>query len=446
MTIELREIARVIGAAEPAHSFPVSSWSIDSRTVEPGALFFALRGERHDGHAFVADVLAKGAAAAVVEEAWDTNGQILRVRDSLEALQKLAGWARADWGGRVIAVTGSAGKTTTKDVIAGLLATAMPVGKTIGNFNNHVGLPLSILRLPQEPRVAVLELGMNHAGEIRDLAKIARPEIAVVTNVGFAHIENFESVEGVAAAKRELVEALPPDGIAVLNADDARVAAFASAHSGRTVTFGTSEAAEVRAERMEYSLDGVQFAVEGVVFRSSLTGRHSVLNLLAGIAIARLFGVGLERLPEAVLPLKPGRMRGERFTHAGITIWNDCYNANPEAMRAMLDVLQTTPARRRIAVLGEMLELGRWAELLHRDVGRYAAESGVTVLVGIRGAARHMVQEAMQAGLAADAAYFFEDPVPAGDLLREIAREGDAILFKGSRGTHVEMALERFLA
>ena len=445
MTVDLADVAQVIGAIAPASSRPVSVWSIDSRTVEPGAVFFALRGERHDGHNYVGDVLAKG-AFAVVEEVDCPNERLLHVPDTLEALQTLATRVRTSWSGEVVAVTGSAGKTTTKDVIAELLSAAMPVGKTAGNLNNHIGLPLSILRLPEETRVAVLELGMNHAGEIRDLSRIARPDVAVVTNVGYAHIENFDSVEGIALAKRELVEALPPDGVAVLNADDARVADFAAVHPGRTITFGTGSAADVRAEDIEDGLEGVRFRVGKVQFESALTGRHGVLNILAGIAVARLFDIAPERLREAARSIKPGKMRGERFTRYGITILNDCYNSNPEAARAMLDVLRMTPARRRIAVLGEMLELGRWAEPLHRDVGRYAAESGINVLVGIRGAARHMVAEAMLAGLAADAAYFFEDPANAGDFLRQIVREGDAILFKGSRGTQVEKALERFQA
>jgi UDP-N-acetylmuramoyl-tripeptide--D-alanyl-D-alanine ligase len=285
---------------------------------------------------------------------------------------------------------------------------------------------------------------MNHAGEIRTLSKIARPNIAVVTNVGYAHIENFDSLEGIAQAKRELVEALPPDGVAVLNADDPLVAEFAGVHPGPTLTFGTGESADIRAESIEYGVEGVRFRVGGAAFESALTGRHGVLNILAGIAVASLFDIAPERLQKAARSIGPGKMRGERFSHRGITVLNDCYNSNPEAARAMLDVLRITPARRRIAVLGEMLELGRWAESLHRDVGRYAAESGINVLVGIRGAARHMVAEAMLAGLAADAAYFFENPADAGDLLRQIAQEGDAILFKGSRGTQVEKALERF--
>jgi UDP-N-acetylmuramoyl-tripeptide--D-alanyl-D-alanine ligase len=321
-----------------------------------------------------------------------------------------------------------------------------PVGKTIGNLNNHVGVPLSILRLPDESRMAVLEMGMNHAGEIRVLAEIARPEIGVVTNVGYAHVEFFDSIEGVAAAKRELIEALPHDGVAVLNADDPRVSRFADVHPGRAVTFGFSDAADVRAEAAEFGPEGSRFRALGVDFETGLTGRHAVMNLLAAIAVGRVFGVAERAMQEAVRTFVVGRMRGERLEHNGIQVWNDCYNSNPEAAESMIDVLRETPARRRIAVLGEMLELGHAAEELHRRVGRYAAEHDVDLLVGVRGCAMAMVGEARKAGLGNRDAVFFEDPAEAGEFARSAAHAGDAVLFKGSRGVRVERALERFLA
>ncbi len=370
----------------------------------------------------------KGAVAAVVEEAIGVGGPQLRVDDTLRGLQDLAPWARREWRGDVVAVTGSAGKTTTKDVIAEMLATEIATAKTQGNLNNHVGLPLSLLRLDESARVAVLEIGMNHAGEIRDLAAIARPDVGVVTNVGYAHIENFDSIEGIAAAKRELVEALGEHGTAVLNADDARVAAFADDPQGRTILYGQSPAAHVRAEDVEYSRadgsPGVRLRVGTTRFESALTGRHSVSNVLAGIAVAGIYGIPPDRLKEKVHILTPGKMRGERLRHNGILIFNDCYNSNPDAVRAMLEVLRDTPARRRIAVLGEMLELGRWAEPLHRDVGDYAAVCGLDVLVGIRGAAWHMVDAVKRAGLTAGAAFFFDDPAEAGRCLRTLAAAG----------------------
>ena len=448
MRFPLREVAQALGVAAGADTV-VKGWSVDSRTLQAGDLFLALRGPNHDGHAYVAEVLRKGAAAVVVDCEVDAEGSeasVLRVEDSLAALQSLASWARRRWGGDVVGVTGSAGKTTTKDLIAEMLAVEMKTAKTEGNLNNQVGLPLSLLRLDEAARVAVIEMGMNHAGEIRDLAAIARPDVGVVTNVGFAHIENFDSVEDIAAAKRELIESLPEDGTAVLNADDPRVASFGGIHRGRTILYGESPDAQVRARNIEQFIEGVRFRVGPVAFESALSGRHGVSNILAGIAVAGVYGIPPERLQEKVRKFLPGKMRGERFHHRGILVFNDCYNSNPDAVRAMLDVLRNTPARQRIAVLGEMLELGRWAEPMHRDAGKYAAQCGIDVLVGIRGAACHLLDAAIGAGLRADAAFFFDDPAEAGRLVYEKARAGDAILFKGSRGVHVERALEQFLA
>jgi UDP-N-acetylmuramoyl-tripeptide--D-alanyl-D-alanine ligase len=420
----------------------VRGWSIDSRTIAPGDLFVAIKGEHFDGHSFVQDVLARGAVGAVVSEpvAQAGSGIVLEVRETLEALQQLAGWARRHWAKPVVAVTGSAGKTTTKDIIAEFLSVRLRAGKTIGNLNNHLGLPLAILRIPDDAEVAVLELGMNHAGEIRHLASIAEPQIGVVTNVGYAHVEAFESIDGVAAAKRELIESLPATGIAVLNADDERVLAFRDVHAGRTVTYGVSNAADLRATAVEMTSEGASFTVCGVKFETVLSGRHAVSNILAGLAVAKLFDIEPRELVSTVARLAPGNMRGERSRWRDITILNDSYNSNPEAARNMIDVLREEPARRRIVVLGEMLELGRLAESLHRDVGNYVANAGVDVLVGVRGVSRFMVEEAQGAGMTR-AAFFFQNPEEAGQFLREFVRPGDAILFKGSRGVHVERAL-----
>ncbi len=442
MTLELQAVADAIGAAGDRRPVRVAGWSVDTRTQNRGDVYFALRGPNHDGHNFTGAAIKKGASAVVVESASGVAGELV-VPDTQRALRELGGWARRQWGGTVIGVTGSAGKTTTKDAIAHLLAFEMAVGKTVGNFNNHVGVPLSLLRLPDGCRVGVIEMGMNHAGEIRELAEIARPEIGVVTNVGYAHVEFFDSIEGIARAKRELIEGLTADGVAVLNADDPRVAQFGDAHSGRSVTFGLSEGADIRGEEVVAHAGGTHFRALGVEFETGLSGHHAVMNLLAAIAVATIFGVAPGRMREAVASFAVGKMRGERSEHNGIAIWNDCYNSNPEAARSMIDVLRETPAVRRIAVLGEMLELGHAGEELHRQVGRYAAEHGVDVLIGVRGAARAMVESAASAGVDAR---FFEDPEEAGDRARELARPGDAVLFKGSRGVKVEKALERFTA
>jgi UDP-N-acetylmuramoyl-tripeptide--D-alanyl-D-alanine ligase len=439
MTLNLQEVARVMRAEGHPERVEVSGWSVDTRTQNTGDVYFALRGPNHDGHNFAARAGEKGAAAVVVDRHSDAPNELL-VGDTQQALTDLGAWARSHWGGEVIGVTGSAGKTTTKDAIAHLLAAGMRVGKTVGNLNNHVGVPLSILRLPDDCRAAVLEIGMNHAGEIRELAQIAKPQIGVVTNVGYAHVEFFDSIEGVAAAKRELIEALPQDGVAVLNADDPRVARFREVHPGRSVTFGFAEDADVRVEAMETTPTGERFRALGVDFETDLTGRHAVSNLLAAIAVAREFGLAPERLREPVRSFAVGKMRGERMQRDGITIWNDCYNSNPEAAESMIGVLRGTPAARRIAVLGEMLELGEAADALHRQVGRYAAEHGIDLVIGVHGSARALVDAA------GGEARFFEEPAAAGDFVRSIARPGDAILFKGSRGVRMELALERVLA
>ena len=445
MILDLQETTCVMGAAGAPPAVKVGGWSVDTRTQNPGDVFFALRGPNHDGHSFVGTALEKGAAALVVDHPSGAREELV-VSDVLAAMQQLAGWARTRWGGRVVGVTGSAGKTTTKDAIAHLLGVELAVGKTVGNLNNHLGVPLSILRLPDQCRVAVLEMGMNHAGEIRNLAAIARPDVGVVTNVAYAHTESFDSIDGVAAAKRELIEGLPPDGVAVLNADDPRVLGFRDVHPGPAVTFGFSQCAEVRAERFEPHAAGTRFHALGVAFETGLAGRHGVMNLLAAIAVARLFGISAPKLTEAVRSFAAGKMRGERLERDGIVIWNDWYNSNPAAARAMLDVLSQTPAGRRIAVLGEMLELGRVSAEQHRELGRYAAGQGIDLLVGVQGEARAMVDAAVGAGLARSAAFFFDDAAEAGDFLRRTIGPGDAVLFKGSRGVRVERALERLLA
>ena len=420
----------------------LNGWSIDSRTVEPGDLFFAIKGERLDGHDFLANAFERGAAAAVVSDAAAAGVQpCLVVPDTLVALQNVAHAARRKWAGVVIGVTGSAGKTTTKDLIATLLSTRLNTAKTIGNFNNQYGLPLSLLRIPDAAAIAVIEFGMNHAGEIHELTRLAEPLHGVVTNVGYAHIEAFDSIDGIALAKRELIESLPAEGTAILNADDARVLDFAAVHRGPVLTFGFADSADIRATGVQLLTEGAAFNVRGVHFETTLPGRHGISNILAALAAASVFGLNFEELVPAVAGFKPGKMRGERSIWQDITVLNDSYNSNPEAVRQMVEVLRAEPARRRIAVLGEMLELGRYAETLHRDIGRYVVDAGIDVLIGIRGGSRSMVDAAKGAGRMNHAAFFFAEPEEAGSFLSSFIEAGDAILFKGSRGTQVEKAL-----
>jgi len=428
-----------------------TSVSVDTRTLEPGAVFVALKGPNHDGHEYVQAAFEKGAAAAVVERPVAAAGPLEIVPSTLDWLQQTAAEARRRWSGLVVGITGSAGKTTTKEAVAAVLARRMRTGKTQGNYNNHIGVPLTILNLPEDAEAAAVEMGMNHAGEIRRLCQIARPQIGVVTNVGTAHIENLGSIDAIAAAKRELVEALPPDGAAVLNGDDARVRAMAEVFAGRTVFYGSSpfvpsEAPHVRALNVTYLSEGVQFEVPDVgSFFCPLAGRAGLMSSLAALAVARALGWDLGEWKETIARLQTVPMRLERIEHNGMVVWNDCYNSNPEAAMMMLDLLAETQAVRRIAVLGEMLELGQWSAELHREVGRYAARRGLDFLIGVRGEARRMVEAAVEAGMPQQSTAFFDEPGQAGAFVKSLARAGDALLFKGSRGVRMEKALEALL-
>jgi UDP-N-acetylmuramoyl-tripeptide--D-alanyl-D-alanine ligase len=461
MTFSIQQAAEMMGAKPPTakelHAAVAQGYSIDSRAIRPGELFFAVRGERRDGHDFIEAALAAGAIAAVASRGpAHSAGRLLLVADPKLALQQFAEKARRSWGRKVIAITGSNGKTTTKEIVAALLSTRFRVAKSEGNLNNELGLPLSLLRMDAAADLAVLELGMNHAGEIRALASIAHPDIGVVTNVNAVHLEFFHSVGEIALAKRELVESLPASDIAVLNADDDRVSDFARFSAARVVTFGINAPANVRAVDVEdRGLDGTSFRLQGgaagpeagrEALFTPLPGRHNLYNTLAGLAVAQVLGIEPASLRDAVRALRPTHMRGELVEVGRVRILNDCYNSNPRAAEAMLDLLAATPAARRVAVLGEMLELGPASQDLHRQLGRRVARSGLSLLVGVGGAARFLVEEAVRSGLPRSAASFFDDPRAAGKFLAATLRPGDAVLFKASRGVKLEEALDAAVA
>ena len=431
-------------------------YSIDSRTIGAGELFFAVKGERVDGHDYVEAALRNGAVAAVVSMSWLVSEELdpcllLRVPDDCEdcvlrAMQQLANAVRRGWGKRVIGVTGSAGKTTTKEAVAAVLGCRFKVLKSAGNLNNHYGVPLQLLRLEAEHEIAVIEMGMNHAGEIAALAKIAEPDWAVVSNVAAVHLEFFpEGIAGIAKAKYELVEALPADGVAVLNADDPYVSRFAIGMGERAVLYGLSQDAVVRAEDVvDAGLDGVRFSVvageQKAEARLRVLGRHNVSNALAAIAVGLQSGMTLAECVAAVGELRASDRRGEVLLWHGATIINDSYNSNPKALDAMVDALMSVPATRHIVVAGEMLELGPEAAELHAACGRRMAEHGVSVVLGVRGTARALVDGVKELGGEAE---FVESAEAAGSWLRANLREGDVVLMKGSRGVKLEKALER---
>jgi UDP-N-acetylmuramoyl-tripeptide--D-alanyl-D-alanine ligase len=453
MKLTLARIAEFVSATgqfEPDET--AQGYSIDSRTVRPRQLFFAVKGERLDGHDFVEQALEKGAIAAVINQSqlksYPFQGRLLAVPDTLIALQTLAKAVRKLWGKPLIGITGSAGKTTTKEAIAHVLATGFRVLKSEGNFNNHFGLPLMLLKLDPDHDLAVIEMGMSHAGEIRALAGIAQPEIGVITNVAAVHLEFFDSVAGIARAKYELIESLPATGTAVLNADDEYVSQFGRDFRGKVVMYGTRATAGVRAENIRSNgAEGTEFEIvigrERLPARLPLVGEHNVLNALAAVAVGVERGLKLGEAIAALATLAPAEKRGQVLKVDNITLIDDCYNSNPKALEAMVEALSRMPARRRIVVAGEMLELGPAGEEMHAQAGRYLAEKNVDLLLGVRGLAQAMVNAATQAGTRAE---FVASPEEAGEWLAREARDGDAILLKASRGVKLEKALEIWMA
>src|SRR6202045_3174291 len=441
MKLALSKIAEFVSAEGVFPADEVAQgYSIDSRTVGPGQLFFAVKGERLDGHDFVKQALEKGAVAAVVRKdqlsRYPQKARLLAVENTLVALQGLATAVRKLWGKPLIAVTGSAGKTTTKEAIAHVLSTRFRVLKSEGNFNNHFGLPLMLLKLEPEYDVAVIEMGMSHAGEIRALAKIAQPEIGVVTNVAPVHLEFFDSLAGIARAKYELIESLPGSGTAVLNADDEYVSQFGRDFRGRVVTYGTRATADVRAENIQTrGAEGSEFDVVMPGAREHarlpLVGEHNILNALAAVAVGVARGLTPSEAVGALATLAPPDKRGQVLQLGNITVINDCYNSNPKALNAMVDALAAMTAGRRIVVAGEMLELGPAGEQMHRAAGQHMAGRKIDVLVGVRGLAQAMVEGARLAGTRAE---FVATPEEAGQWLARETRDQDVVLLKASRG------------
>jgi UDP-N-acetylmuramoyl-tripeptide--D-alanyl-D-alanine ligase len=451
-TTHVATAASVVRPSDTPPEEVAQGYSIDSRTVGPGELFFAVKGERLDGHDYVNAALEKGAAAATVQKdqlhRYSDKTRLLAVDDTLVALQTLATAVRKMWGKPLIGVTGSAGKTTTKEAVAHVLGARFRVLKSEGNFNNHFGLPLMLLKLEPEHDAAVMELGMSHAGEIRALAKIAQPEIGVVTNVAPVHLEFFDSISGIARAKYELIESLPANGIAVLNADDEYVSQFGRDCKGKVVTYGTQAMADVRAENVHTrGAEGSEFDVNIAGTREHarlpLVGEHNILNALAAVAVGLVRGMKPSEAVVALATLAPPDKRGQVLQLGNITVINDCYNSNPKALNAMVDALAAMKAGRRIVVAGEMLELGPAGAEMHRAAGQHIAEKKIDVLVGVRGMAQAIVDGARPAGTEAE---FVATPEEAGEWLARETRDGDVVLLKASRGVKLEKALETWKA
>jgi len=447
-------------AGDPGRTF--DSVSIDTRTLTPGALYVGIRGERFDGADFADKAVDAGAVGVVLPsrrgaKAPAERAVVIEVDDTTVALQRLAREVRRASGAKVVAITGSAGKTTTKEVAAEFLATRYRVIRNRGNLNNHIGLPLSLIDLRQRPDIAVVELGMNHAGEIRTLVGVAEPDVRVWTNVGEAHLGFFESEDAIADAKAEILEGAGSDTLLVANADDDRVAARTKSFAGRVTTFGVDRAADVRAtDVVDRGIEGttarVSTPVGSVVLAIPLVGRTNVANVLAGIGVAIAFEVPLAAIAEKTASLKPAPRRGEVLKlSSGITVIDDSYNANPTATKRAMDILAATPKERasskRIAVLGEMLELGDRSVALHEDVGRAAAHAHVDALIAVGGVpAAALADAAIRAGLPHASVRHCSTSDEAADAAAAIVAPGDLVLVKGSRGIRTDRVVDRLKA
>lgn len=439
---------------------PITGFAIDSRQVQPGDVFVALRGARFDGHRFVAQALRSGAGGVLVSDVSAIGGDrsgsraplVVAVDDTTSALQRLGRHIRRRSGARVVAITGSVGKTTTKENVAALLAGTYRVFRNAGNLNNHIGLPLSLLELRHGPEIAVVELGMNHAGEISTLVSIAEPDMRVWTNVAEVHAEFFASIEDIADAKAEVMEGATAATELVANAGDPRVMTRAAAFPGTLTTFGVETDADVRATRVRsLGLGGMAATIEAagqaVDVQTPLLGFGQVANVAAAMAVALRFDVPLEVLAERVARCEPQPGRGQVLRLGALTVVDDSYNSSPVALRAALDAVGRERALRRVAVLGEMLELGDRSAVLHEACGRAAAEAGFAVVIAVGGApAKALAAGARSGGLRGAAVTTFRTSAEAAEHVAAAAREGDVILVKGSRGIGMDRVVDRLKA
>jgi UDP-N-acetylmuramoyl-tripeptide--D-alanyl-D-alanine ligase len=432
--------------------------SIDSRSLEPGDFFVAIAGDKFDGHRFVDDAARRGAIGAMVHQAPVSPeagkampALVIQVEDTTRALQDLARDVRRRSGAMVVAITGSAGKTTTKEVVAEFLSARFPVFRNKGNLNNHIGLPLSLLQLRSKPRIAVVELGMNHTGEIRTLVGIAEPEVRVWTNVGDAHLGFFASAEAIADAKAEILENSAPSHLLVANANDPRVMERARRFTGRLMTFGIDVDADVRASSVVHrGVEGMEAVVSAAGrearLRTPLLGLGNLSNVLAAIAVGLHVDISLDDMVARAATLAPAYHRGEVLRlPGGVTLIDDSYNSSPAALgRALETMASASGSARKVGVLGEMLELGEFSEALHREAGRRAAAAGLDLLIGVGGSvAAAMTSEAVLAGMPERCVWHVSSKEEAADLALRHVRAGDLVLVKGSRGIGTDLVVER---
>jgi UDP-N-acetylmuramoyl-tripeptide--D-alanyl-D-alanine ligase len=460
---ELREVISVkvlLGQDSLSGKRRIRQISTDSRSVRRGDLFVALKGDRYDGHEFVPAVLAQGAAGAIVHDEYrvpSSSAAVRRidgrpapflfgVRDPLFAYQQLATHHRSRFHIPIVAVTGSNGKTTTKDMVAAVLAQRWRVLKTEGNFNNRIGVPYTLFRLTARHQAAVIEMGVDQQGQTTRLCEIVRPTIGLITNIGPDHLEFFGSMEGSAQAKAEMLDLLPADGTAILNADDPYFDYLAARAQCRVMSFGFSEVADVRASGVTSDVgQGTTFHLHLpgksrlTLVRIKVHGTHNVTNALAAAAVGAALNLSGSMIAQGLGRFRPAAMRSQVMTHQGVHIINDCYNANPASMKAAVQLLaQWSPARERVAVLGDMLELGPQTRQMHRDVGQFLATQGLSRLIVCGALGRDIAEGARQGGMAGSQIDEVIDTTAATDHLKRIVRQGDVVLVKASRGMKME--------
>jgi UDP-N-acetylmuramoyl-tripeptide--D-alanyl-D-alanine ligase len=451
---EKKMLEEILGRFE---RMEIKGISIDSRTIKEGELFVAIKGDRFDGHDFVPEVIKKGAWGALVDRStletkYGSLGSlknIVPVEDTIFTLQEMAHMHREKFAIPVVGITGSNGKTTTKEMLAGILKQKGPVHKNEGNLNNHIGVPLTLLKLDRRHRSSVVEMGMSATGEIDTLARLVSPDVGVITNIGPAHLEFLGTMDMVAQAKAELLSNLKSDGTAVLNADDRYFTTLRNKCSGRVLSFGIEDEADVRAFDIRQGKDFTDMTIGAdgstVKVRLPAIGRHNIYNALAAAAGAEAVGMSLDAVKYGLEDFSPVAMRSELKQIKGRTVLADYYNANPGSVQAALETLISLRAgRRSVAVLGDMLELGETAADAHREVGRTAARLGVDVIIAMGTLSKHILDGAIEAGMPKDRVIMAGSHAEAAALLKERSRNGDAVLIKGSRGMKMEKILEEF--
>ena len=450
--VSLREIANITGGiirqGDPTVKF--TGISTDTRKLLPGSLFIALRGEKYDARQFLEQAIVAGAAGFIVDRPVELPGNnlpVLEVADTLLGLQNLAAWNRAQCNAPLVGVTGSAGKTSTKDVLASVLGARLRTIKTPGNFNNEIGLPLTLLQMDEKCEIAVVEMGMRGIGQIDSLCRIAKPTVAVITNIGEAHIELLGSIENIAKAKGEILDHIPADGFAVLPAADPLIHKEAERCRGKMIYFGLESDCDVFAKNIRADKKGNRFTVEAGGMEEDyflpMPGRHNVLNALAAIAVSREIGLSPAEIRQGLFNAVITQMRSEILEYGEITVINDSYNANPASVKAALQFLQEVSAgRKMVAVLGDMLELGDRGVTGHKEVGAEAALTGVDRLVTVGERAANIAEGAKDSGMPGKNIFPCAGKGEAIETLRKTMQPGDVVLVKGSRSMGMEQIVE----